>query len=149
MTISFTYGLFIKPPKGMTGVQEKQRIFARILDTVIEVLKCYHFNVPGNIIKDSGGFLGRFRDMFRKIAGHVIRDSGECSRRFRGKFKKITGNVTKDYGEYLRKFRRIFEKIPGKVWEYSGEIKKIPGNSRKKTISNFSEVAIFYTNTYK
>ena len=132
MIISFTYGLFIKPSNGMTEVQEKRRIFARIPDTIIEVLKCYHFNIPGNIIKDSGGFLRRFRDMFEKIAGHVIRDSGECSRRFRGKFKKITGNVTKESGECLRKFRGIFEKIPGKVREYSEEIKKIPGNKGKK-----------------
>ena len=77
----------------MGGMKITRGIFIRIPENIFEVVKRYHFNIPGKIISDSGEFLRSFRGMFEKIAGHVIRDSGKRSRRFRGKFKKIAGNV--------------------------------------------------------
>ena len=50
----------------------------------------------------------------------------------------------------------MFDKIPGDIWKDSGESSRIfrrnkedSGKQGKKTISSFSEVAIFYTNAYK
>ena len=53
-------------------------------------------NIPGNVSKDSGECLERFRGMFKKIPGNVRKDSGECSKRFRGMFKKIPRNLNLD-----------------------------------------------------
>ena len=107
----------------MRGMQETRGILAWIPENILETVKYYHFNTPGNIIKDFVEFLRRFCVMFDIIAGHVLRDSGECSRRFLIKIKKITGNIIKDSGECVEKFRGIFEKIPEKVRQYSGELK--------------------------
>ena len=49
--------------------------------------------------------------MLKKIPGNVRRDSGECLKRFRGMFEEIPGNVPEDSGECWQRFSRILKKI--------------------------------------
>ena len=45
--------------------------------------------ILGNIRKDSGERLKRFREIFEEIPGNVLEDSGECWQRFSRMLKKI------------------------------------------------------------
>ena len=45
--------------------------------------------ILGNIRKDSGERLKRFRGIFEEIPGNVLEDSGECWQRFSRMLKKI------------------------------------------------------------
>ena len=49
--------------------------------------------------------------MLKKIPGNVRRDSGECLKRFRGMFEEIPGNVPEDSGECWQRFSRMLKKI--------------------------------------
>lgn len=63
---------------GMTGMQGKQGM--------------NHFDIPGNVKKDSRECFRRLRRIFEKILGNVPEDSGQCLERFREILLKIPGN---------------------------------------------------------
>ena len=84
-------------------------------------------NIPGNVSKDSGECLERFRGMFKKIPGMLV---------------KIPGNVQEDSGECLKRFRGMFEKIPGKCSKrFRGMFKKIP---RNLNLDLFCEILLIF-----
>ena len=65
--------------------------------------------------------------MLSKIPGNVQRDSGECLGRFRGMLSKIPVNFL------ILVFRGILENIPGNVPENSGECpRKIKNQNKQK-----------------
>ena len=85
---------------GMWGIWGTWGMFTRIPGNLLEDSEeYYHFNIPGNVPKDSGECSNRFRGMFKKILGNVRRDFGECSRGFREMFKKIPVNAQEDFWE--------------------------------------------------
>ena len=54
-------------------------MFTRIPRNLLEDSgKCYYFNIPGNVPKDSRESSKKFRGMFKKIPRDVRRDFGEC-----------------------------------------------------------------------
>ena len=72
-------------------------MFTRIPRNLLEDSgKCYYFNIPGNVRRDSGERSRTFRGMLEKIPGNTQEDSGECSRKFRRMLKKISGNLNLD-----------------------------------------------------
>ena len=48
-------------------------------------------NIPGNVLKHSGGCLQTFRGMSSNILGNVLKHSGECHQIFRGMSLNIRG----------------------------------------------------------
>ena len=57
--------------------------------------------------------------MFKKIPGNVRRDSGECLKRFRGMFEEIPGNVPEDSGECWQRFSRMLRKFERFIMQLS------------------------------
>ena len=64
--------------------------------------------ILGNIPKDSGEYLKRYREIIDKIPGNVQVDSGESWKRFWEMLEKILGNVREDSRESSRRFRETF-----------------------------------------
>ena len=58
-------------------------MFTRIPRNLLEDSgKCYYFNIPGNVRRDSGEYSRRFREMFEKIPENAQEDFRESKFRF-------------------------------------------------------------------
>ena len=92
-------------------MQKTLGMFTRIPRNLLEDSEdCYYFNIPGNVRRDTGECLKRYRGTLKKIPGNVQRDSEECSTRFQGMLQKILGNPNLDlFCEILLIFYQILQ----------------------------------------
>ena len=98
--------------KGMRGIQGTRRRLPKIPGNLLEHSReCFHFNILGKVLKNSG-------ECSKKILGNFQGDSGEFYQRIQGMFKMILENVWKDSKGCSKTFRGIFNKISENTFNF-------------------------------